>query len=149
SCGPSTCQLTVGYVSSTNGGSTWSNPTTVAGPMVLTRLPHTNQGYMAGDYLSTSILGNAKADTVFSFAKKGNHCTLGNITSCKDFIFAPTGGLGVSGGTIPVGHDRVVALGHHLVLGGTRTAFLQVGLRAGNTAGGGATRPLRPVPAGR
>ena len=33
-CNSSTCQLTVGYTSSTDGGSNWSNAITVAGPMV-------------------------------------------------------------------------------------------------------------------
>jgi hypothetical protein len=121
-CNSGTCKLTVGYTSSTDGGSNWSNAITVAGPMTLTRLPLTNQGYMVGDYISTSILGNGNADTVFSFAKKGNHCTLGNITSCKDFIWAPTGGLPVTGGTNPVG-THVLWTGNRLTFDGTRTAF--------------------------
>ncbi len=120
-CTSSTCQLTVGYISSTDGGSTWSTAVKVAGPMKLTRLPLTNQGYMVGDYMSTSILGNGKADTVFSFAAKGA-CTLGQVKSCKDFMYAPTAGLPVSGGTNPVGH-HVLWTGNRLTFNGTRTAF--------------------------
>jgi hypothetical protein len=78
---------------------------------------------MVGDYISTSILGNGKADTVFSFAKKGNHCTKGDVTSCKDFIWAPTGGLAVTGGANPAGGDPVLWTGNRVTNGGTRTAF--------------------------
>jgi len=121
-CSVSTCDLTVGYVSSTDGGSNWTSPLTVAGPMKLTGLPLTNQGYMVGDYISTSVLGNGKADSVFSVAK-GSTCVLGNITSCKDYMFAPTGGLTVSPGTIPVGHDQVVSTHSDHPTPGLRTAF--------------------------
>jgi hypothetical protein len=107
-CNTSTCKLKVGYVSSTDGGSSWTSPKTLAGPMKLTALPNTTLGYMVGDYISTSILGNGKADTVVAVANKGT-CVLGNITACKEFMFAPTGGLSVLAGTNPVGHDRVVS----------------------------------------
>jgi BNR repeat-like domain len=53
-CTASTCQLMVGYISSTNGGSTWSTPTTLAGPMSLGWIASTTQGPMVGDYISTS-----------------------------------------------------------------------------------------------
>jgi hypothetical protein len=45
-----TCQLKVGYVSSADGGAHWTNPRTLAGPMSLTWLADTNQGFMVGDY---------------------------------------------------------------------------------------------------
>jgi hypothetical protein len=121
-CSSSTCKLKVGYVSSTDGGSTWTNPVAVAGPMKLPALPRTNQGYMVGDYLSTSILGNGTADTVFSFAPRGT-CTLGQIRSCHDFMYAPTGGLPVSTGTNPVRHDPVVGVGSDRQGRAVRTAF--------------------------
>jgi hypothetical protein len=108
SCSSSTCQLTIGYVSSTDGGAHWTSPITIAGPMKLTSLPNTTLGYMVGDYISTSILGNGKADTVIAFAPKGT-CTLGQIKSCKESMYAPTGGLTVTAGTIRVGHDAVVS----------------------------------------
>jgi hypothetical protein len=121
-CQVSTCKLEVGYVSSTDGGSTWTNPTTLAGPMKLPSLPLTNQGYMVGDYMSTSVLGNGKADSVFAFAAKGT-CTLGNITSCKEFMWAPTGGIAVMAGTNPVVHDRVLSVHSDHVSSTPRTAF--------------------------
>ncbi len=107
-CSTSTCKLEVGYVSSTDAGATWTDPKTLAGPMKLTALPDTSLGYMVGDYISTSVLGNGKADSVFAVATKGT-CTLGQITSCHENMKAPTGGLSVLAGDNPVGHDRVVA----------------------------------------
>ncbi|MFD9510095.1 exo-alpha-sialidase [Streptomyces mirabilis] len=67
-CTVSTCQLEVGYVSSANGGSTWSSPTTVAGPMSLSQIANSTQGSMVGDYLSTSVIAG-KAVSVFAVGK--------------------------------------------------------------------------------
>jgi hypothetical protein len=53
---PATCELYVGFVSSTNGGQTWSVPEVLAGPMQLSWLAQTDQGAMVGDYISTSVL---------------------------------------------------------------------------------------------
>jgi hypothetical protein len=39
----STCQLEVGYLSSANGGSTWSAPQTAGGPMSMSQIAGTNQ----------------------------------------------------------------------------------------------------------
>ncbi|WP_225095801.1 exo-alpha-sialidase [Streptomyces sp. CoH27] len=67
-CTASTCQLEVGYISSANGGSTWSSPATVAGPMSLSQIASSTQGSMVGDYLSTSVT-NGKAVSVFAVGK--------------------------------------------------------------------------------
>jgi len=56
-CTVSTCQLFVGFISSRNGGTTWSAPTTLAGPMSLAGLPDSDLGKAVGDYVSTSFLG--------------------------------------------------------------------------------------------
>jgi hypothetical protein len=56
-CNSSTCQLDVGYVSSTNGGQTWTTKTQLAGPMQLSWLASTSQGAMVGDYMATTIVG--------------------------------------------------------------------------------------------
>jgi hypothetical protein len=66
-CG-SGCQLYVGYVWSQDGGLTWSAPTQLAGPMSLTWLALSNQGYMVGDYISTSFTKDGKAHPVFAVA---------------------------------------------------------------------------------
>ena len=57
-CSSSTCQLSVGFVSSQDGGATWSAVTTLAGPMTLSWIADTSQGRMVGDYISTSFVGS-------------------------------------------------------------------------------------------
>jgi len=55
-CTAPTCQLSVGFVASTDGGSTWSPPTQIAGPMSLSWIADTSLGRMVGDYISTSFV---------------------------------------------------------------------------------------------
>jgi hypothetical protein len=55
-CTVATCELTVGFVSSRDGGRSWSAPTQLAGPMRLDWLADTTQGRMVGDYISTSFV---------------------------------------------------------------------------------------------
>ncbi|SRR5579871_190627 len=63
------CRLDVGFISSTNGGASWSAAKQLAGPMMLSWLANTSQGFMVGDYISTSIApGNADAAPVFAVA---------------------------------------------------------------------------------
>jgi BNR repeat-like domain len=66
-CTAATCQLNVGYATSGNGGATWTANTQLAGPMSLTWLPNTSQGFMVGDYISTSFSG-APAYPAFALA---------------------------------------------------------------------------------
>jgi hypothetical protein len=66
-CTPSTCQIMVAYISSADGGATWSTPLDLAGPMLPTWFPNTTQGYMLGDYVSTSFAGGT-AHPVFAVA---------------------------------------------------------------------------------
>jgi hypothetical protein len=108
-CSTSTCKLTLGYVQSTDGGTTWTTAVQVFGPMKTTWLPLTSQGYMVGDYMSTSFV-NAKAYPVLIVARSGT-CQLGQITSCKETSAIPVGGLGPAAGTSPVARDRVLYTG--------------------------------------
>ncbi len=65
------CQLNVGFLDSSNGGASWSSPVQLAGPMTLTWLPLTTQGFMVADYLSTSFAPEAvdhHANPVFEVA---------------------------------------------------------------------------------
>jgi hypothetical protein len=96
SCTVSTCRMYAGFISSTNGGTTWSAPSIVLGPIRLRWLPLTTQGYMVGDYISTSIVGGPAMPVLIN-AKTGA-CQLGQITSCREFAVAPTGGLPITGG---------------------------------------------------
>jgi hypothetical protein len=91
SCTSSTCKLDVGFVSSTNGGSTWSAKTQLAGPMTLTWLANTTQGFMVGDYISTSIAGGT-AHPVFAVAKPNN----GSVFD--EAMYSPTSGLVIRSG---------------------------------------------------
>lgn len=52
-CAVATCQLSVGFISSANGGSSWNAPVTIAGPMQLAWLPNSQNGLMVGDYIAT------------------------------------------------------------------------------------------------
>jgi hypothetical protein len=67
-CGGS-CQLNVGFVSSTDNGATWTQPRHVAGPINLGWIASTNQGVMVGDYMSTSFAGGNFAFPIFAVAK--------------------------------------------------------------------------------
>jgi hypothetical protein len=58
-CLPMTCQLEAGFISSTNGGATWSAPRQLAGPMPLGALAKTSLGAMVGDYIATAFFGSA------------------------------------------------------------------------------------------
>jgi hypothetical protein len=66
-CSATTCALYVGFISSLDGGSTWSTSTPIAGPMSLNWPPPTSSGQMVGDYIATSFAGG-KAYGVFAVA---------------------------------------------------------------------------------
>jgi hypothetical protein len=68
-CNSGTCQLTLGFLSSVDGGATWTPPTQVTDHMSLSWIASTNQGRMVGDYMSTSFTGDGKAHPVFAIAK--------------------------------------------------------------------------------
>lgn len=89
-CSTDTCQLEVGYVSSTDGGATWSTPQTIAGPMSLSWLAQAG-GAMVGDYLSTSVVdGNAVSAFAVGQAPTG---------STLDQALDTSGPLAITGGT--------------------------------------------------
>jgi hypothetical protein len=102
------CQLDVGYISSINGGATWSTSTQLAGPMNPTWLANTNQGYMVGDYISTSIASNGVAFPAFAVASAPNGSVFNEET------YTAKNGLTVSGGTVS-STARVVVMGHSFV----------------------------------
>lgn len=57
-------QLHAGFISSGDSGATWHTPITLAGPMQTDWAPLTTQGYMVGDYFSTSFVDH-EAHPVF------------------------------------------------------------------------------------
>ncbi len=73
-CTASTCALYIGFISSIDGGATWSSPTPFAGPMQLSWLPSTFSGQMVADYIATSF-ANGKAYGFFAVAKANSGST--------------------------------------------------------------------------
>ena len=92
SCSSSTCRLDVGFISSTNGGTSWSAATQLAGPMTLSWLPNTSQGRMFGDYISTSVRSGGNAFPVLAVANAPSGTTFDLA------MYIPTGGLAITGG---------------------------------------------------
>jgi hypothetical protein len=56
-CSAGNCQLDVGFISSHDGGATWSTPAFLAGPMRVGWLAQTAGGLMVGDYTATLFAG--------------------------------------------------------------------------------------------
>lgn len=91
-CSATTCQLDVGYLSSTDGGATWTAPTQLAGPMSHSWLASTTQGTMVGDYISTSFTGGT-AHPVFAVASAPS----GSVFN--EAMYTPSSGLAAAAGT--------------------------------------------------
>ena len=118
-----TTQMSVGFISSANAGSTWSTPQTITTGMFSTWAATTSQGRMVGDYISTSFDSNGVAHGVFGAA---NTPTSGGSTSCStsalDNCSAPidTFAAGVTAGNLSSAGDQVVYSG----LGGAGASSL-------------------------
>ena len=93
SCTAATCQLAVGFISSTNSGATWSAATQLAGPMTQSWVANTSQGRMVGDYISTSVRNGANAFPVIAVAP-----TAPSGGTFNEAMYVPTGGLPITGG---------------------------------------------------
>jgi hypothetical protein len=63
-----TCRLDVGLTSSLDGGAHWSAPRQLAGPITVSWLVPTSQGYMFGDYISASFTGDGVPHALFAAA---------------------------------------------------------------------------------
>ncbi|HEY7096164.1 MAG TPA: sialidase family protein [Terriglobales bacterium] len=61
------CALSIGFISSQDGGVTWAPPVVIAGSMSPTWLPNTFAGFMVGDYSSTAF-ANGAAFSIFALA---------------------------------------------------------------------------------
>ena len=93
-CTTSSCQMSVGYISSADGGSTWSAAQTVAGPMTMAQIANTSQGYMVGDYISCSVV-NGKGVALFAVGK-----TPTNGQAFDEGMYTVGGGLAMRGGPV-------------------------------------------------
>ncbi len=74
-CTSSTCKLYVGFTTSQDGGATWTAGQQLAGPMKLTWLPVSDNGYMVADYIGVSY-NNGNPFGVFAVALAPNGSTL-------------------------------------------------------------------------
>lgn len=93
-CTVATCQLDAGFISSSDGGAHWGGEVQLAGPMSLTWLAYTTQGYMVGDYISTSFV-NGLAFPVIASAGPGTA-----TQDLNEAMFTTSSGLAVAtGGT--------------------------------------------------
>ena len=104
--------LSVGFISSTNGGSTWSAATTLASGMPTTWAATTSQGRMVGDYISTSFGSDGLAHGVFATATaptSGTGCTTSALDNCSEPI--DTSSNTVSAGNLSSAGDKVVFSG--------------------------------------
>jgi hypothetical protein len=113
-CTVQTCQLNVGFISSTNAGASWSAAKQLAGPMKVTWLPLTTLGFMVGDYISTSIVpGDDDATPVFMVAihpngtptcsnvntgAPGQTCNQATYTTSEDLLQIVGGSNAATGG---------------------------------------------------
>ncbi len=106
-CNVSTCQLMVGFVSSIDGGHTWSATTRLAGPMAMSWLPRTSEGPMVGDYMATSFSnGQAIPAFIVASAPKGSrydqaaYSVVGGITPTGGHLVAePSDVIGLASAT--------------------------------------------------
>ncbi len=102
-------QLSVGFISSMNAGSTWSTPQTIISGMPTGWTATTTQGRMVGDYISTSYGSDNLAHGVFATASAPTSGT--NCSDVPDNCVEPTDtfitGLSASGTASSAG-DPVV-----------------------------------------
>jgi hypothetical protein len=114
-CGTS-CTLDVGFISSTNGGSTWSARTAVAGPFNVTWTANTTQGRMVGDYISTSYGSDNLAHGVFMTASAPTSgTTCGAVTdNCNEPSDSPATGMAAVNGSISSAGDKVLYSGNNV-----------------------------------
>lgn len=101
-CAVSDCRLQVGYVSSTNGGKTWSAPSTLTDKMQLSWLAQAG-GAMVGDYISASVIGDS-AVSVFAVGRKPKGAV-------KDQDMYSAGPLPIKGGKHAASSDGVLFSG--------------------------------------
>jgi hypothetical protein len=96
------CQLKVGYMSSTNGGTSWSTQTQLDGPIDPTWIADTSQGRMVGDYISTSFVGTG-VRPVWATATAPTGSTFNELSATPTAPLSATGG-----GTAPIAASAAV-----------------------------------------
>ncbi len=74
-CTAATCALDVGFVTSSDGGTTWTAGKKIAGPMKMAWLPVSDNGPMVADYIGVSYV-NGNPFGVFAVAQAPSGSTL-------------------------------------------------------------------------
>jgi hypothetical protein len=105
-CG-TVCNMDVGFVSSQDGGQTWSAAVQLAGPMSTSWLPNTFSGLMVADYLSTAYV-NGQAFGVFAAANApaGGVFDEAMYTTTSPLVAAADSAYFSSKGEKPVPHAK-------------------------------------------
>ena len=109
-CGRTTCQLDVGFISSATGTTSWSSAAQLAGPMSLGWLPSTTQGFMVGDYISTSYAnGTAHALFAVATAPTGASGCLSASPGCHQALVTNASGLALHDDPLRSSDDTPIA----------------------------------------
>ena len=111
-CQTNDCVLRVGFITSTNGGQSWSNKEVLTPPMFLQWLALTTQGYMVGDYISTSIISGknhvfpafAVATPPTNVPPQGGTCNSPGVVCHESTFTTPEDLLEITGGTNVAGN---------------------------------------------
>ena len=88
-CTASTCALNASFISSADGGRSWTAPLLLAGPMTVSWLPNTFAGFMVGDYMST-VFSRGKAFPIFVSARANSGTTF------DEAVFTTAAGVAVA-----------------------------------------------------
>jgi hypothetical protein len=87
------CKLDVGFTTSSDGGKSWTAGKQLAGPMQLTWLPVSDQGYMVADYIGVTY-NNGGPFGIFIVAKSPSGGLLNEAAyTTKEPLLAATGEL--------------------------------------------------------
>lgn len=90
-CTAASCLIGVRFVSSPDGGVTWSRPAQIAGPMQSSWLETVGQGAMISYFISSTVLPGGTAVTVFPLATPPEESTL------HQDMYAIRGGMPIPG----------------------------------------------------
>jgi hypothetical protein len=99
SCTTATCTLNIGYVTSQDGGASWSAPSVLAGPMTESWLANTKLGSMVGDYVGVTY-ANGKAYPAIAVARANSGTTF------DEAIYTTTNPLTQALAVAAVAHER-------------------------------------------
>jgi hypothetical protein len=111
---PKSTALGVGFISSTNAGSTWSTAQTVISGMPSTWTATTSQGRMVGDYISTSFGSDNLAHGVFATASaptSGTSCS-SVLDNCVEPVDTFASGLASGGSASGAGSPVLTGTGN-------------------------------------